>query len=151
MAHTPPGQQKGFADRMIQAYLTVLWRHRMAYLVALAIATVMWGYQARKVEMYSQFADLLPQGHSYIQAYNQHRTTFGGANIVTAVLQVEEGDIFTKGNLEKVRFLTDQLDQINGVDHNQVASLSHVKIRNIKTPNTPNTCLLYTSPSPRDS
>ena len=44
-------------------------------------------------------------------------------------------DLFklTKENLEKVRYLTDQLDQINGVDHNQVASLSHVKIRNIKT------------------
>ena len=133
MAHTPPGHPKGTADRIIEAYLTVLWRHRLAYMVILAIATVLWGYQARKVEMYSQFADLLPQGHDYIQAYNQHRTTFGGANIVTAVLQVEEGDIFTKESLEKVRYLTDQLDQITGVDHNQVASLSHVKIRNIKT------------------
>jgi predicted RND superfamily exporter protein len=133
MAHTPPGQPKGTADRIIEAYLAVLWRHRLAYMVALAIATVLWGYQARKVEMYSQFADLLPQGHDYIQAYNQHRTTFGGANIVTAVLQVDEGDIFTQESLEKVRYLTDQLDQITGVDHNQVASLSHVKIRNIRT------------------
>ena len=133
MAHTPPDQPKAFMDRMIAAYLTVIWRHRTAYLVTLAIVTVLWGYQARNVEMYSQFADLLPQGHSYIQAYNQHRTTFGGANIVTAVLQVDEGDIFTKNNLEKVRYLTDQLDQITGVDHNQVASLTHVKIRNIKT------------------
>lgn len=133
MAHTPPGQPKTLTDRVIAVYLRVLWRHRLAYLVLLAIATAFWGYQARNVEMYSQFADLLPQGHPYIQAYNHHRATFGGANIVTAVLQVEEGDIFTKGNLEKVRYLTDQLDSITGVDHNQVASLSHVKIRNIKT------------------
>ena len=134
MDQKPPDQPtKAYADRMIAAYLTVLWRHRPAYLICLAIATVFWGYQARNVEMYSQFADLLPQGHPYIQAYNEHRTTFGGANIITAVLQVSEGDIFTKENLEKVRYLTDQLDQINGVDHNQVASLSHVKIRNIKT------------------
>ena len=134
MDQKPPDQPtKAYADRMIEAYLTVLWRHRPAYLICLAIATAFWGYQARNVEMYSQFADLLPQGHPYIQAYNEHRTTFGGANIVTAVLQVSEGDIFTKENLEKVRYLTDQLDQINGVDHNQVASLSHVKIRNIKT------------------
>lgn len=133
MAHTPPGQPQTLTDRVIAVYLRVLWRHRLAYLVLLAIATAFWGYQARNVEMYSQFADLLPQGHPYIQAYNHHRATFGGANIVTAVLQVEEGDIFTKGNLEKVRYLTDQLDSITGVDHNQVASLSHVKIRNIKT------------------
>ena len=134
MDQKPPDQPtKAYADRMIAAYLAVLWRHRPAYLIFLAIATAFWGYQARNVEMYSQFADLLPQGHPYIQAYNEHRITFGGANIVTAVLQVSEGDIFTKENLEKVRYLTDQLDQINGVDHNQVASLSHVKIRNIKT------------------
>lgn len=133
MAHTPEGQPKGLVDRLIEVYLAFIWRHRIAYLVLLAVATAFWGYQARKVEMYSQFADLLPQGHPYIQAYNHHRTTFGGANIVTAVLQVDEGDIFTKENLEKVRYLTDQLDQITGVDHNQVASLSHVKIRNIKT------------------
>ena len=133
MDQKPPDQPKAFTDRVIAAYLAVLWRHRPTYLMCLAIATAFWGYQARNVEMYSQFADLLPQGHAYIQAYNEHRTTFGGANIVTAVLQVNEGDIFTKENLEKVRYLTDQLDQINGVDHNQVASLSHVKIRHIKT------------------
>ena len=83
--------------------------------------------------MYSQFADLLPQGHPYIQAYNQHREIFGGANIVTLVLQVKEGDIFTTETLKKVRYVTDQMDLIDGVDHNQVASASHVKIRNIKT------------------
>jgi hypothetical protein len=104
----------------------------MVLLMLLAL-TAFWGYHARKVEMYSQFADLLPQGHDYIKAYNYHRETFGGANIVTLVLQVKEGDIFTTDTLNKVRYLTDQVDQINGVDHNQVASLSHVKIRNIKT------------------
>ena len=96
MDQKPPDQPKAFTDRVIAAYLAVLWRHRPTYLMCLAIATAFWGYQARNVEMYSQFADLLPQGHAYIQAYNEHRTTFGGANIVTAVLQVNEGDIFTK-------------------------------------------------------
>jgi predicted RND superfamily exporter protein len=48
-------------------------------------------------------------------------------------LQVKDGDIFNTETLKKIRYVTDQVAQINGVDHNQVASLSHVKIRNIKT------------------
>jgi hypothetical protein len=127
------GIKKGLTDRIVEAYVAFIWRHRPIVLVILALITVFWAYHARKVEMYSQFADLLPQGHDYIQAYNYHRETFGGANIVTLVLQVKEGDIFNAEMLKKVRYLTDQVDQINGVDHNQVASLSHVKIRNIKT------------------
>lgn len=130
---TPETQQKGLTDRIVEAYVAFIWRHRPAVLLVLLVATVFWAFHARKVEMYSQFADLLPQGHDYIKAYNYHRETFGGANIVTSVLQVKDGDIFNTETLKKVRYLTDQVDAINGVDHNQVASLSHVKIRNIKT------------------
>lgn len=130
---TPETQQKGLTDRIVEAYVAFIWRYRPAVLLVLLVATVFWAFQARKVEMYSQFADLLPQGHDYIKAYNYHRETFGGANIVTLVLQVKDGDIFNTETLKKVRYLTDQVDSINGVDHNQVASLSHVKIRNIKT------------------
>lgn len=126
-------QGKNLTDRVIEAYVAFLWRHRPAVLLIILAITVFWAYHARKVEMYSQFADLLPQGHPYIQAYNQHRETFGGANVVTLVLQVKEGDIFTTETLKKIRYVTDQVDQITGVDHNQVASISHVKIRNIKT------------------
>jgi uncharacterized protein len=125
--------KKGLTDRIVEAYVAFIWRHRPIVMVLLLAITVFWAWQARKVEMYSQFADLLPQGHEYVKAYNQHRETFGGANIVTLVLQVKEGDIFNAETLKKVRHVTDQVDQINGVDHNQVASLSHVKIRNIKT------------------
>ncbi len=125
--------QKSLTDRIVEGYVAFIWRHRPITLAVLLAITAFWAFQARKVEMYSQFSDLLPQGHPYIQAYNQHRETFGGANIVTLVLQVQNGDIFTPETLKKVRYITDQVDQINGVDHNQVASLSHVKIRNIKT------------------
>jgi len=125
--------QKGLTDRLVEAYVAFIWRHRPLYVVILLAVTIFWAYHARKVEMYSQFADLLPQKHDYIQAYNYHRETFGGANIVTLVLQVKDSDISNTETLKKIRYLTDQVDSINGVDHNQVASLSHVKIRNIKT------------------
>jgi len=42
------------------------------------------------------------------------------------------GDIFTTKALEKVKYLTEQMDLISGVDHDQIASICHVKIRNVK-------------------
>ncbi|MGE0679697.1 MAG: RND family transporter [Candidatus Binatia bacterium] len=130
---TTETSQKGLTDRLVEGYVAFIWRHRPFVLLVLLAVTGFWAYQAHKVEMYSQFADLLPQGHDYIRAYNQHRETFGGANIVTLVVQVKDGDIFNTETLKKIQYVTDQVDQINGVDHNQVASISHVKIRNVKT------------------
>lgn len=84
--------------------------------------------------MYSQFSDLLPQSHPYVEAYNHHKGLFGGAaNVLTMVLQVKDGDIFTKRTLEQVKLLTEEMALITGVDHNQIASIYHVKIRNLKT------------------
>ncbi|MGH7001409.1 MAG: RND family transporter, partial [Stellaceae bacterium] len=94
--------------------------------------TLFFGYHATKVQMYSQFADLLPQAHPYIKAYNHYRTTFGGANIVSLSLEVKKGDIFNPDTLKKIRYVTEKVDEIDGVNHYQVASLSHVKIRRLE-------------------
>jgi predicted RND superfamily exporter protein len=126
--------QKSLSDRLVERYVAVVWRHRPFVVLLLSVMTLFWLFQARHVEMYSQFADLLPQKHPYIQAYNHHRETFGGAaNVLTLVLAVKEGDIFTTTTLKKVQYLTEQMDLLAGVDHNQIASICHVKIRNVKT------------------
>jgi len=126
--------QKSFTNRLVETYVQFIWRHQPITLCLLGAVTVFWLSQARHVEMYSQFADLLPQKHPYIQAYNHHREIFGGAaNILTLVLAVKEGDVVTTKTLEKVKYLTEQMDLFSGVDHNQVASIFHVKIRNVKT------------------
>lgn len=125
--------QKSFTDRIIEGYVDFIWRHRPLALAIIGAATLFWLLQARKVEMYSQFVDLLPQQHPYIQAYNQHHEDFGGAaNVLSLVLEVKNGDIFTTKTLEKVKYLTEQMDLIAGVDHDQIASICHVKIRNVK-------------------
>src|SRR5262249_6868675 len=125
--------RRSFTDRTAESYVDFIWRHRALTLFILGITTLFWLWQARKVEMYSQFVDLLPQQHPYIQAYNQHREDFGGAaNVLSLVLEVKNGDMFTTKTLEKVKYLTEQMDLISGVDHDQIASICHVKIRNLK-------------------
>ncbi|HLK85196.1 MAG TPA: MMPL family transporter [Candidatus Binataceae bacterium] len=120
------------AERVTHGIARYTLRHRWATLAVLAAITIFFGYHARKVQMYSQFADLLPQAHPYIKAYNHFRTTFGGANIVSLSLRVKEGDIFNTDTLKKIRYVTEKVDQIDGVNHYQVASLAHVKIRRLE-------------------
>jgi predicted RND superfamily exporter protein len=108
-------------------------RYRWISLSAILLITVFFANHARKVEMYSQFADLLPQGHPYIKTYNHFRQTFGGANVVVLSVAVKEGDIFNTKTLQKIRYVTEAVDQIDGVNHYQVASIAHVKIRKLET------------------
>lgn len=124
--------RRGLTDRLIEGYIRFLWRRRALVLVLLGAVTVFWALQTRKVEMYSQFSDLLPQGHPYIQAYNHHKETFGAANVLTMMVYVHEGDIFNTATLEKVKYLTEQVELIDGVDHEQVSSIYHVKLRNVR-------------------
>src|SRR6266404_3826432 len=120
------------AERITHGIARFTLRHRWPTLSVLLVITVFFAFHAVKVQMYSQFADLLPQAHPYIKAYNHFRTTFGGANIVSLSLRVKNGDIFNTDSLKNIRAATEKVDQIDGVNHYQVASLSHVKIRRLE-------------------
>jgi uncharacterized protein len=107
--------------------------HRLITALVIMIPTLALAAMIPRVEVYSRFADLLPQKHEYIKNYNRMKATFGGANVVTLSLEVTEGDIFNHKTLSQVRMLTKEIDLITGVNHYQVASMAHPKIRRIRT------------------
>jgi predicted RND superfamily exporter protein len=126
-------QKLPLAERIVHVVVDFTLKYRWFSLAWLLVSTAFFAYHAFSVQMYSQFADLLPQAHPYIKAYNHFRPTFGGANIVSLSLEVTNGDIFNADTLRKIRYITEEVDKIDGVNHYQVASLAHVKIRNIVT------------------
>jgi predicted RND superfamily exporter protein len=73
--------------------------HPKVFLSAILVATLFFASRIPYLEMYSNFADLLPQEHPYIQLHNDVKDTFGGANNVVVALSVEEGDIFNSDTL----------------------------------------------------
>ena len=98
-------------------------------LAAIAAVTVLFAAQIPGLRMFSNFADLLPQQHPYIQIHNEIRDTFGGANVVVMVVEVDEGTVFTNDTLRIVYRLTQAIDLIGGVDHNLLTSLTHLNSR----------------------
>ena len=108
--------------------------NRLFTIAIIVIPTLALAYSLPSIEVYSRFADLLPARHEYIKNYNRMKATFGGANVITMSVQVEgDGDIFEYDTLNKIKYVTDEVDLIQGVNHYQVASIAHPKIRRIRT------------------
>ncbi len=107
---------KKFADFVIEK--------RGLVLVIMALITLFFAFALRDLKVYTKFADLLPQGHEYIKTYNEIRAKFGGANTVTMIYQVRQGDIFNPTTLKKIRELTDELYYIPAVDRFKITSLA---------------------------
>ncbi len=108
--------------------------HRLFTIGLIVIPTLALAWSLPTIEVYSRFADLLPAKHEYIKNYNRMKATFGGANVITMSVQVQDGsDIFDYSTLNKIKHVTEEVDLIQGVNHYQVASIAHPKIRRIRT------------------
>lgn len=98
----------------------------LIFLVTLAFAAAL-----PKLRIYSDFSDLLPQEHSYIQTYNRIKENFGGANMIVMAIEVEQGTIFNNDTLKLVNEATQGVDNLPSVNHNLVSSLTHRTARKV--------------------
>ncbi len=112
--------------RMVEVFV---FYHPKVFLSVILLATLFFASRIPYLEMYSNFADLLPQEHPYIQLHNEVKDTFGGANNVVIAISVEEGDIFNSDTLSRIHRLTQGVDALPGVNHNLVRSLTHRTVR----------------------
>jgi len=119
------------AERLVDAIVRYTLKYRWWTLAALAIATGFFAYEALSVRMYSQFSDLQPQAHPYVQAYSRFRQIFGSANVMTVDIEVKRGDIFTAKTLNKIRYVYFEMDQFDGVDHNSLSSITGIASRKV--------------------
>ena len=91
--------------------------------------TLFFLYEGLQLQVFSQFIDLLPRNHPFIQVYEKYNRQFGSANVVAAAIVANEGTIYTEEFLEKVYAFTDQIDKVEGVDHGQITSITAITVR----------------------
>ncbi|WP_370278004.1 RND family transporter [Pontibacterium sp.] len=108
-----------------------VFRHPKLILSVILAITLFFAYQIPSVKMYSDFADLLPQSHPYIELHNEIKESFGGANVIIVGVEVEEGDIFSNEALAKIHRITLAVDSLPGINHNLVASVTHRNSRKV--------------------
>jgi len=106
------------------------YRHPVSIVVLLVTAVfAFWAFQLRLV---TSFSDLLPQDHEYIQIHNRFSGSFGGANNIMVMIEVKDGTIFNPETLNKIWKMTEGLDKVYGVNHNQIDSIAHRTVRYLK-------------------
>ena len=115
--------------RTLQKIEQFVFSHPKSFLLAVLLLTAFFASRIPYVQMYSDFADLLPQKHPYIQLHNEIRDTFGGANNVIVAVVAKEGDILNSDTLARIHELTQGVDELPGVNHNLVRSLTHRTVR----------------------
>src|SRR5688572_1594458 len=92
----------------VDAYLAFLLRHRVLVLAGVGVLTLFFGFFAfRHLAIYTNFFDLYPPDHPYIQLYTKYREMFGSANTVQIVVEVQRGDIYSSAEtIQKVDRIT---------------------------------------------
>lgn len=113
----------------VEHAFAALIRNRTWVVLAVAVLTAIMGWLASHVEVKTVFSDLLPKNHPYVAVNQQFKSTFGGSNMVSIMIEVKEGDIFKPSVLSKVQKLTVGLQQVDSVDTYQIISIASKKIR----------------------
>jgi uncharacterized protein len=106
--------------------------HRHPIMIIVLAVTALFAYWAFQLKLETSFGDLLPQTHPFVQIHNKYAGTFGGANNVQLMLEVKDGDIFTVPTLARIYKITEAVDQVYGVNHNQIDSIGHRTTRYLR-------------------
>ncbi|MBM4256768.1 MAG: hypothetical protein FJ147_12825 [Deltaproteobacteria bacterium] len=116
----------------MEAYLRFLLKFRWPVLAVLTVMTIFLAYYALHMRVYTNFFDLYPPGHPYIQLYQQYRRMFGTANVLVMAIETKEGDIFNVDTINKINKATLFVLETAGVNPYQLRSLTHPKLKNIR-------------------
>ena len=109
-----------------------LIRFRVTVVSIIMLITLALSYSAINIEVKTVFQDLLPSDHEYVKTHNKFKDTFGGSNLVTIMVEAEEGEIFQPHVLESVDRITRELQKISAVNPFQIISLASKKLKEVK-------------------
>ena len=105
---------------------------RVPVVAVIGLMTLFFAFQALGIQVKTIFEDLAPTSHPYVQIHERFKSTFGGANIVTFMVEAEQGDIFQLNVLKKVQELTQGLNKLDAVNTFQIISLAGKKLKEVK-------------------
>lgn len=109
-----------------------LIEHRHPVTVIVLLVTGLFAYWSFQLRLETSFGELLPQSHPFVKVHNEHAPTFGGANNIQIMIEAKEGTIFNVPTLARIYRMTEAVDQVYGVNHNQIDSIGHRTTRYLK-------------------
>lgn len=130
MAHVPANDLPIISDLNDFDYQSgtflekLVFNNREVVIGLCVVITLVLGYFASQIELQAGFEKMLPQQHSIVQNYNEHREDLKGlGNSLRVVLENKDGDIYNKQYLDLLEKLNSELFFIPGVSRTQLKSL----------------------------
>ncbi len=90
--------------------------------------TIFMSYWAIHLPIATRFEDLFPATHPNTLLYREFRRQYGGAQTLVVLVRVKDGDIFNFKTLHDIQDITNEVDKIPGVNHNEVFSLASYRL-----------------------
>jgi predicted RND superfamily exporter protein len=106
--------------------------YRHPVMLVVLILTGYFAWCSFQLRLETSFGDLLPQTHPFVQIHNKYAGTFGGANNIQLMIEQKDGDIFNVPTLVRIYKITEELDKVYGVNHNQIDSIGHRTTRYLR-------------------
>lgn len=125
-------QEVSYEHTRLGRFVNECIRRRTLVVTLIALLTALLAAVAVRIEVKTVFDDLLPYRHPYIKVHEQFKQSFGGSNIVSIMLEVEQGDIFRPEVLAKVQKITRDLQYVEGANQFQIISLAARKIKEVR-------------------
>jgi uncharacterized protein len=94
--------------------------------------TLFMVYAATHVEVGTRFVDFFPSYHPYVLLNEKYQRSFGGAETLAIMVHVKDGNIFNETTLKKLQGLTEAMNALPGVNHEEVFSLASFRINFVK-------------------
>lgn len=118
---------------MLARFVDFCIGRRGLVVTVIGLLTLLMLGAASRIHVGTDFGDLLPRHHAYVEVHNRFKATYGSSNAVTIVLEAEQGDIFRTDFLERLRTVTLELRKVDGVNPEQIISLASRKIVDVRS------------------
>jgi predicted RND superfamily exporter protein len=106
-----------------------IFHHRRSLLILNILITIVLGVMASQLRVQAGFTKMIPLNHPYMSTFLEYQQAFGGANKILVALKNENGDIYDKDFMEKLRQVTEEVFYLKGVERSSVTSLFTPNVR----------------------
>jgi len=106
----------------------VVLRFRLPIALILGAITLFMARGASRIQMATRFVDFFPAAHRNVELYHEFGRGFGGAQSLTFMIRVRDGDIFNYHTLKIVSDINAAVNLLPGVDHQSLRSLASYRV-----------------------
>lgn len=120
------------ADKVLWFIVPLIYARRWLTFGLFALLTVFLGWQASQIRLSAAFDKQIPFDHPYMKVFEQYRSAFGGANLISVALINRHGDIYNQAFLDTLKKATDAVFFVRGVNRAHVTSLFTPGVRYVQ-------------------